>query len=96
MNKFFAGLALAAATWVISGAAATKQNPSMSDVFHVSNARGPIRPAGLAPLRGDVASEILAGPTNGLDSALLLPEPPKGTPLGAGVEIQRPPGQPGK
>lgn len=72
MNKLLAGLALATAIGVISATAATKPNPSMSDVFYVSNARGPIRPAGLGPLQGDVASEILAGPTNGLDSAYIV------------------------
>jgi mannose-6-phosphate isomerase-like protein (cupin superfamily) len=72
MNKHFAGLALTAAAWVISGATALAQSSATSDVFHVSNERGPIRPAGLAPLQGAVASEILAGPANGLDSAYIV------------------------
>ena len=72
MSKCFAVLALATAAWVVSSAAATKQSPLMNDVFHVSNARGPIRPVGLTPMQGDVVSEILAGPTNGLDSAYIV------------------------
>ena len=72
MNKLLAGLALTVAAWIVSGAAALAQSSATSDLFHVSNARGPIRPAGLAPLQGGVASEILAGPTNGLDSAYII------------------------
>jgi mannose-6-phosphate isomerase-like protein (cupin superfamily) len=74
MDKCLAGLFLVAA-WAMAGGAVAAQNElqsSMTSVFHVSAARGPIRPAALAPLQGDVTSEILAGPTNGLDSAYVI------------------------
>jgi mannose-6-phosphate isomerase-like protein (cupin superfamily) len=45
---------------------------SMAEIFHVSNARGPIRPVGLSAPQGEVTSEILAGPANGLDSAYVI------------------------
>jgi len=39
---------------------------------HVSPARGPLRKADLTPFKGRATSEILAGPTSGLDSAFVL------------------------
>jgi mannose-6-phosphate isomerase-like protein (cupin superfamily) len=41
-------------------------------VFHLSEARGPVRHVDLSPLTRQVSSEILAGPANGLDSAFVV------------------------
>jgi len=41
-------------------------------IFHVSDARGPIRQVDSSPLANRVPSEVLAGPTNGLDSAYVI------------------------
>ena len=65
--------ALALAAFVATGATARSQNgDAPAGVFRLSNARGPIRPVELAPFKGEVSSEILAGPTNGLDSAYII------------------------
>jgi mannose-6-phosphate isomerase-like protein (cupin superfamily) len=60
---------------VLIGGAAHAQGDvqkSMAATFHISEARGPLRPVDLSPPKGEVSSEILAGPTNGLDSAYIL------------------------
>jgi mannose-6-phosphate isomerase-like protein (cupin superfamily) len=84
MKISFASLMSAVLGWVVAAmpaviamtatAAAEPPDPehSMREIFHVSNARGPIRPVGLSAPQGDVMSEILAGPTNGLDSAYVI------------------------
>ena len=78
MKRHFASLVSAAVVGTLAAvatvAAADPPDPqrSMGEIFHVSNARGPIRPVGLSALQGDVMSEILAGPTNGLDSAYII------------------------
>jgi mannose-6-phosphate isomerase-like protein (cupin superfamily) len=41
-------------------------------IYHLSEARGPIRKVDLSPLTKDVSSEIVAGPENGLDSAFVI------------------------
>ena len=41
-------------------------------MFHLSEARGPIRQPDLSLLTQDASSEILAGPANGLDSAFII------------------------
>ena len=40
--------------------------------FRINETRGPVRPADMTPLKGDSSVEILAGPTNGLDSAFMV------------------------
>lgn len=40
--------------------------------FHLSPARGPLRHVDLSPFKGEVSSEILAGPSSGLDSAFIV------------------------
>lgn len=40
--------------------------------FHLSEDRGPIRHVTLSPFTQEVSREILAGPTNGLDSAFII------------------------
>jgi mannose-6-phosphate isomerase-like protein (cupin superfamily) len=40
--------------------------------YHLNADRGPLRHVDLSPLKGQVSSEILAGPTNGLDSAFIV------------------------
>jgi mannose-6-phosphate isomerase-like protein (cupin superfamily) len=70
--KKLACLVLAAG--LIAGPAQAQSDISkaMRGVFHLGNARGPIRPVDLSPAKGPVSSEILAGPGNGLDSAFIL------------------------
>ena len=41
-------------------------------VYRVNDTRGPIRSVDLSPFKGEVSSEILAGPTNGLGVAYLI------------------------
>jgi mannose-6-phosphate isomerase-like protein (cupin superfamily) len=41
-------------------------------IYSLSDARGPIRHADTSSLKKDVSSEILAGPSNGLDSAFVI------------------------
>jgi mannose-6-phosphate isomerase-like protein (cupin superfamily) len=64
----FAALIGAAATV----RAANDMHQSMSGSYHLTPARGPIRPVDLSPIKGEISSEILAGPTNGLESAFLV------------------------
>ena len=76
MRKLRAGyLALTfAATFAalaISASIARAQN-SVAGNFHLSSARGPLRQVDLSPMKGNVSSEILAGPTNGLDVAYIV------------------------
>jgi mannose-6-phosphate isomerase-like protein (cupin superfamily) len=76
MKQYRAGnLALMVAALSVTASASGATNDmqkSMGGMFHISEARGPIRPADLSPFKGEVSSEILAGPTNGLDSAYLI------------------------
>jgi mannose-6-phosphate isomerase-like protein (cupin superfamily) len=72
-------LALTFVALVVGGATARAADDlsrswhkSMDAIFHLSPARGPVRPVDLSPFQGDVSSEILAGPTNGLESSYLL------------------------
>jgi mannose-6-phosphate isomerase-like protein (cupin superfamily) len=68
-------LALTFAAMVLSGTRANGADDfhrSMEGIFRLSPARGPIRPVDLSPLKGAISSEILAGPTNGLESAFLV------------------------
>jgi mannose-6-phosphate isomerase-like protein (cupin superfamily) len=43
-----------------------------SGIYRVNDARGPIRPVGLLSPWSDISSEIVAGPTNGIDTAFLI------------------------
>jgi mannose-6-phosphate isomerase-like protein (cupin superfamily) len=52
--------------------AADDMHKSMDSIFHLSPARGPVRPVDLSPFKGEIYSEILAGPTNGLESSFLI------------------------
>ena len=45
---------------------------AMSETIRLDPARGPLRPVDASLLKGKVTSEILAGPTNGLDDAWIL------------------------
>lgn len=65
-----AAIACAGAT-ADAGAQDTVQQ-AMAASFHLSPARGPVRPLGLAPFTGAVDREILAGPNNGLESAFVI------------------------
>jgi mannose-6-phosphate isomerase-like protein (cupin superfamily) len=64
----FAALALTGATV----RAADDMQKSMGGLYHLTPARGPIRPVDLSPFKGEISSEILAGPTNGLESSYLV------------------------
>ena len=66
-------LVFVGATCVIATHGAKKTaNSGVAQFYHTSEARGPIRSVDLSPLGKDVSSEIIAGPTNGLDSAFLV------------------------
>ncbi len=52
--------------------AADDMQKSMGGFFHLTPARGPVRPVDLSPFNGAMSSEILAGPTNGLESSYLV------------------------
>jgi mannose-6-phosphate isomerase-like protein (cupin superfamily) len=51
---------------------ASARDNNTAGVFHLSEARGPVRPVDLSPLTLEVSSEILAGPANGLYSAFVI------------------------
>jgi len=74
MRKQFVTRASAVVLWMVAAVSVAAADPqrSMGEIFHVSNARGPIRPVGLSAPLGDITSEILAGPANGLDSAYVI------------------------
>jgi mannose-6-phosphate isomerase-like protein (cupin superfamily) len=60
-----------AALLVCVGSAVLAQD-SLAGNFHLSKARGPLRQVDLSPFKEEVSSEILAGPTNGLDVAYIV------------------------
>ncbi len=76
MKQFKAGyLALAFTALLVSGAtarAADDMQKSMGGLYRLTPARGPVRPVDLSPFKGEISSEILAGPTNGLESCFLV------------------------
>jgi mannose-6-phosphate isomerase-like protein (cupin superfamily) len=76
MKQINAGsLALTLAALVVgatSAGAADDMQKSIAGTFHLTPARGPVRPVDLSPFKGPVSSEILAGPTNGLESSYLI------------------------
>src|SRR5579863_67142 len=61
-----AGFALSLALVAIGGAGLRAQS------FHATETRGPVRRVDLSPMKGEVSSEILAGPNSGLDSAWIV------------------------
>lgn len=69
---------LLAAAMVVAGPAALARAPAqqfhaaLDAVYHLNDDRGPLRHVDLSPLKGQVSSEILAGPANGLDSAFVV------------------------
>ena len=70
-------LALAAAVvvpaaWTAPKPPAAAEFKGAAGIYHLSEARGPIRKVDTSPLAMDVSSEILAGPSNGLDSAFVI------------------------
>lgn len=78
VKRLSAPCALLAASYAIAGPAAYAQSAvqqlheSMAAVFRLNEDRGPLRHLDLSPLKGQVSSEILAGPANGLDSAFIV------------------------
>src|SRR5580700_8880070 len=60
--------AIALAGMLFAGSAAHAQD-SLAGNFHLTNTKGPLHQADISPFKGEVSSEILAGPTNGLDVA---------------------------
>jgi mannose-6-phosphate isomerase-like protein (cupin superfamily) len=78
MRRLGARCVVLAAAMGVAGPAALAQTPSqqfrqsMAAVFHLNDDRGPLRHVDLSPLKGQVSSEILAGPANGLDSAFVV------------------------
>lgn len=56
----------------VNASAPASEARNYGEIFHLSNARGPIRPVDFSPFTGPVSSEILAGPGNGLDSAFVI------------------------
>jgi mannose-6-phosphate isomerase-like protein (cupin superfamily) len=48
------------------------ENLGATEIYRLSDARGPVRPVDSSPLTKPVSSEILAGPGNGLDSAFVI------------------------
>jgi mannose-6-phosphate isomerase-like protein (cupin superfamily) len=69
-------LALIALACIGSNANAQQAQGTMSKAvasqFHLSPARGPVRPADLSSYQGEVYSEILAGPNNGIESSYVI------------------------
>jgi mannose-6-phosphate isomerase-like protein (cupin superfamily) len=73
MNKIrSAGLALTAALALTGAAAHAQTNEPVAGPFRLTPARGPIRLVDLTPFKGEVSSEILAGPSNGFESSFLV------------------------
>lgn len=78
MERLWALCILLAASCAITSPAAYAQSTtqqfqeSMAGVFHLSDDRGPLRHVDLSPFKGQVSSEILTGPANGLDSAFIV------------------------
>jgi mannose-6-phosphate isomerase-like protein (cupin superfamily) len=68
-------LALACAALIATMLNASAQDGvqnAMASTFHLSPARGPIRPTDQTPFKGEIYSEILAGPNSGLESSYLI------------------------
>ena len=78
MKSFAAKCLVLSAVWFLGSNSLHAQNDiqrfrrSMAAEFHLSLARGPLRPVDQSLLTGPTASEILAGPTNGLESAYVV------------------------
>jgi mannose-6-phosphate isomerase-like protein (cupin superfamily) len=78
MKRLAAPCLLLAAASILADPAAYAQTAaqrfqrSMAAVFHLDLDRGPLRHVNMTPFSGQVSSEILAGPTNGLDSAFIV------------------------
>lgn len=87
-----------APTPIASAQDAAQFQRSMAAVFHLNAERGPLRHVDMSRLKGQVASEILAGPANGLDSAFIvytrMAEPKPGIPFGVNVQIEKPRARP--
>lgn len=68
------GTAIALTTLVAPAAdAQTAFKAQMEEAYHVTGARGPLRPVDLSPFNGPQSSEILAGPdAGGIESAFLI------------------------
>jgi mannose-6-phosphate isomerase-like protein (cupin superfamily) len=56
----------------LSASGAKDAQSDMAGVFHLNEERGPLRHVDLAPFTGEVSSEVLAGPANGLDTAFII------------------------
>jgi mannose-6-phosphate isomerase-like protein (cupin superfamily) len=69
---FAALLATGVAAYSQTAAPAKAGKTAYESFYHESSARGPIRAVSTAPLGKEVSSEIMAGPTSGLDSAFLI------------------------
>jgi mannose-6-phosphate isomerase-like protein (cupin superfamily) len=67
-----AAAAVVLAAWTVSTPLAAAEFKGAAGIYHLSDARGPIRKVDASPLTQDVSSEILAGPSNGLDSAFVI------------------------
>jgi mannose-6-phosphate isomerase-like protein (cupin superfamily) len=78
IRRLAAPCALLAASSLLAGPAAHAQTSvqrfqrSMAAVFHLNLDRGPLHHVDSSPFKGQVSSEILTGPTNGLDSAFIV------------------------
>lgn len=78
LNNLTARCLLLAAAVGMAAPAALAQTParqfqqSMTATYHLNADRGPLRHVDLSSLKDQVSSEILAGPTNGLDSAFIV------------------------
>lgn len=71
LREIVLGLSMAAVS-VSAVAASSGASNAAAGALHLSNARGPLRAVDFSPFKGEVSSEILAGPANGLDSAFLM------------------------
>ncbi|WP_206239934.1 cupin domain-containing protein [Novosphingobium terrae] len=74
MKTSIAIVSLAALSACMAGVAEARPGSSLAPVgpYHLSPARGPLRPVDLAPFKGRASSEILAGPSSGLDSSWVI------------------------
>ena len=72
LRAAFTAAALAALA-VSSAAFAQSKAPDLGvGPFHINTDRGPVRKVDFSALKGPASNDVLAGPTNGLDSALLV------------------------
>ncbi|WP_084456014.1 cupin domain-containing protein [Novosphingobium rosa] len=67
-------LSLAALSALQAGAVEARPGSSLRPVgpYHLSDARGPLRPVDFLPFKGRASGEILAGPSSGLDSSWVI------------------------